>query len=86
MRTPGFWAALDRVLALPGTVTVMCSESVWWRCHRRLVADAALVVREVPVAHLMPDGRTPPHQPTEGVRRDGDLLLYPGDPADPALF
>ena len=81
MRTPEFWAALDRVLALPGTVTVMCSESVWWRCHRRLVADAALVVREVAVGHLMPDGRVSAHQPTGGIRRDGDLLVYPGEPA-----
>lgn len=77
MRTPEFWAALDRVLALPGTPVVMCSESVWWRCHRRLVADAALVGREVAVEHLMPDGRTAPHRPTEGVRRDGGLLVYP---------
>jgi uncharacterized protein (DUF488 family) len=80
MRTPAFQEALDRVLALPGQPVVMCSESVWWRCHRRLIADAALVAREVAVAHLMPDGRTPPHSPTAGVVRDGDLLLYPGDP------
>ncbi len=78
LRTPPFWAALDRVLAQDGQVAVMCSESVWWRCHRRLVADAALVVRGVPVEHLMPDGRTTPHAPTPGVVRDGDLLVYPG--------
>jgi len=77
MRTPAFAAALDRVLDLPGTVAVMCSESVWWRCHRRLVADFALVARGVDVVHLMHDGRMPPHTPTEGVRRDGDLLVYP---------
>ena len=77
MRTPEFWAALDRVLALPD-VAVMCSESVWWRCHRRLVADAAAVVRGVSVEHLMPGGKVSPHRPTEGVRRDGDLLVYPG--------
>src|SRR6187200_210050 len=36
-RTPGFAAALDQVLgeADRATVAVMCSESVWWRCHRR---------------------------------------------------
>ena len=77
MRTPEFWAALDRVLALPGTAAVMCSESAWWRCHRRLIADAAVVVREVAVAHLMPDGRTSPHRPTDGAVRDGDLVRYP---------
>jgi len=81
LATPSFRDALARVLALPGIVTVMCSESVWWRCHRRLIADAAVVLREVPVHHLMPDGRTTPHAPTAGAVRDGDRLVYPGDPA-----
>ena len=40
---------------------VMCSESVWWRCHRRLLADHLVLVRGVDVVHLMHDGRrTPP--------------------------
>ena len=81
LATATFGDALDRVLALPGTVTVMCSESVWWRCHRRLIADAAVVLRDVPVEHLMPDGRTAPHQPTPGAVGAGGLLTYPGDPA-----
>ena len=40
-RTPAFAAALDEVLAEAASapVAVMCSESVWWRCHRRIVAD-----------------------------------------------
>ena len=78
LRTAEFRAALDRVLALPGPVVVMCSESVWWRCHRRLIADAVVVGRGLPVEHLMPGGRTAPHRPTEGVRLDGDTLFYPG--------
>ena len=48
------------------------------RTHRRLIADAVTVVRERPVEHLMPDGRTAPHRPTEGVVREGDFLRYPG--------
>ena len=68
-RTAEFTAALDEVLAEAGssTVAVMCSESVWWRCHRRLVADVAVLGRRVPVAHLMPDGRLTPHRPSEGA-------------------
>jgi uncharacterized protein (DUF488 family) len=68
-RTAEFTAALDQVLAeaSEATVAVMCSESVWWRCHRRLVADVAVLGRGVPVAHLMPDGRLPPHRPSEGA-------------------
>jgi uncharacterized protein (DUF488 family) len=68
-RTPAFAAALDEVLAeaAAATVAVMCSESVWWRCHRRLVADVAVLARGVPVSHLMPDGRLAPHRPSEGT-------------------
>ena len=68
-RTAEFTAALDDVLAEAErlTVAVMCSESAWWRCHRRLVADVAVLGRGVPVAHLMPDGRLTPHRPSEGA-------------------
>src|SRR5690348_10286773 len=68
-RTPGFAAALDDMLeeAAAATVAVMCSESVWWRCHRRLVADVAELARGVEVAHLMPDGRLAAHRPAEGA-------------------
>ena len=63
-------------LAADGAVAVMCSESVWWRCHRRLLADHLLLTRDVEVLHLMHDGRRTPHRPTDGVRRDGDRLVY----------
>jgi len=67
-RTPEFTAALDEVLAesADAAVAVLCSESVWWRCHRRLIADIAVLARGVPVAHLMPDGRLTPHRPSDG--------------------
>jgi uncharacterized protein (DUF488 family) len=79
MRGPDFLAAIDEVLAAAAgrTTAVMCSESVWWRCHRRLVADFVSVARQVPVRHLMHDGRLVPHQPTAGLRlRDDGLLVY----------
>ena len=78
MRTPPFWAALDRLLAEAATAptAAMCSETLWWRCHRRLLADAAALVRGAEVLHLDHRGRLEPHRPTEGVRRDGDLLVY----------
>jgi uncharacterized protein (DUF488 family) len=73
-RTPEFAAALDEVLAeaAAATVAVMCSESVWWRCHRRLVADVAVLGRGVPVQHLMPDGRLTLHAPSAGAVLDED--------------
>lgn len=79
MREAPFRAALRRVLgaAAERRTAVMCSEAVWWRCHRRLVADAVVLLHEVPVRHLMHDGRQLAHQPTEGVRVRADgLLVY----------
>lgn len=80
-REPDFLAAMDELLAESETVrtTVMCSEAVWWRCHRRLIADYAVLVRDTPALHLMHDGRLVPHVPTTGVRlRPDGLLVYDG--------
>ena len=70
--------AVDELLAAGAPTAILCSESVWWRCHRRLVDDHVLLVRGVPVRHLMHDGRTPEHRPTDGVRRSdaGEQLVY----------
>ena len=84
MRSADFLAAIDALLAGAGQagagsglVTVMCSESLWWRCHRRLVADFVSVARGVEVRHLMHDGRTEAHRPSPGLRlRDDGLLVY----------
>jgi uncharacterized protein (DUF488 family) len=57
-------------------VAVMCSESVWWRCHRRLIADHVDLLERRPVLHLFHDGRLAPHQPTDVVRVQGDRLVY----------
>lgn len=80
MRSGEFVTAIDEVLtAAATTVTaVMCSETVWWRCHRRLIADYVTLVREWTVLHVMPGGRLEPHRPTDGVRREGDVLVYDG--------
>ncbi len=80
-RSPEFVAAMDRLLreAAGARTAVMCSEAVWWRCHRRLIADFAVLARGVTVLHLMHDGRLTPHRPTPGARlRDDGLLVYDG--------
>jgi uncharacterized protein (DUF488 family) len=73
-RTSEFRAGLGDLLDEAGriAVAVMCSESVWWRCHRRLVADVATLAHHVPVRHLMHDGRSVEHPVSEGARLDGD--------------
>jgi uncharacterized protein (DUF488 family) len=78
-RTAEFSAALDEALAeaVSTTVAVMCSESVWWRCHRRLIADVAVLARGVPVTHLMPNGRLTPHRPSEGAAVSDGVVRWP---------
>lgn len=79
MRGAEFRAAIDELLAdaAEHSTAVMCSESVWWRCHRRMIADFAVLVRGVAVRHLMHDGRRPEHRLTDGVRLRADgLLVY----------
>ncbi|MET3934498.1 DUF488 domain-containing protein [Arthrobacter sp. OAP107] len=78
MRTPGFGAALAEVLAEAAErrMAIMCSETVWWRCHRRLISDHALLLDGAKPVHLMPAGRMTPHQPTGGVRVAEGQLMY----------
>jgi uncharacterized protein (DUF488 family) len=82
-RTPEFTAALDEVLAeaADAVVAVMCSEYVWWRCHRRLIADVAVLGRGVEVRHVMADGRLTTHRPSEGAVVDVDgAVRWPASP------
>ena len=77
MRSDAFGAAATELLAgaRKEQTAIMCSETVWWRCHRRLIADHCVLLAEQPVEHLMPPGRTTPHVPTLGVRiLDGGLV------------
>jgi uncharacterized protein (DUF488 family) len=79
MASPEFERALGRLEAEAAAcrTAIMCAEGLWWRCHRRLIADVALLARDVPVRHLMHDGRLTDHHPTDGVRRrDDGLLVY----------
>jgi uncharacterized protein (DUF488 family) len=87
MRSADFREAIDAVLAEAESrqVVVMCSESLWWRCHRRLVADFAAAARGTDVRHLMHDGRTEPHRLSPGLRLRADgLLVY--DAGQPTLL
>ncbi|WP_307844011.1 DUF488 domain-containing protein [Sanguibacter suaedae] len=81
-RTEEFEAALAALLADAASTptVVLCSESVWWRCHRRLVADVAVLRHGVDVRHLLPEARTSPHQPAPGARlRDDGRVVWDRD-------
>lgn len=56
---------------------MMCSEAVWWRCHRRIVTDYLIASGET-VIHIMGQGRLEPARLTEGaVVQDDGTVVYP---------
>jgi uncharacterized protein (DUF488 family) len=70
METKAFSSALVELMTQVSAarVAILCSETVWWRCHRRLISDAAVLLCGVSVQHLMHDGKLRPHIVTAGVR------------------
>jgi uncharacterized protein (DUF488 family) len=78
MATQPFAAALAGVLDDAGErVAVMCSETLWWRCHRRLIADAAVLQHGAGVLHVDARGEVEPHRVTPEARRKDAILVYP---------
>lgn len=79
METPTFRDALTALLqfADSSSTAIMCAESVWWRCHRRLLADA-LVVGGATVRHILSLAKPKPHELSEFARIDAGRVIYPG--------
>jgi uncharacterized protein (DUF488 family) len=77
METTQFREARDRLIetSRDTPTAVMCAESLWWRCHRRMVADA-LVAAGTSVRHIMEGGREDPHRLSRAARVDGDAVVY----------
>lgn len=86
MATTEFHEAVGRLLGLAGRkrTAYMCSEGLFWRCHRRLVSDD-LLARGIVVQHILPDGQLRPHTLTEGARVEGGELSYPPPQEDGTL-
>jgi uncharacterized protein (DUF488 family) len=80
MQTPEFTENVDDLAQLAGTTrcVLMCAESVPWRCHRSMVADA-LVVRGIPVEHIMGPHKRNPHKLTPFAHVDGTHITYPAE-------
>jgi uncharacterized protein (DUF488 family) len=79
MQTPAFAEGLValRDEAAAELTAIMCSETLWWRCHRRLIADALVLLHGVHVEHLQHAGAAQPHRLTPGVRiLSSDTLQY----------
>ena len=73
-----FEHGLDRLIALATErrTAIMCAEAVWWRCHRRIIADY-LMVRGRTVIHLMAEGRAEPARITPAAEEQDGRLVYP---------
>lgn len=87
MLTPAFGIAIDALLSesAKNLTAIMCSETLWWRCHRRLISDALVLLHGVDVHHLIlrqaqdgvHTGALQPHRPTPGARvLPGGRLRY----------
>lgn len=78
MGTAEFHDGLDALVerAAGASLSVMCAESLWWQCHRRLLSDALVLLRSVGVFHLFHDGRQAPHRPTPEARVTEGRLVY----------
>jgi uncharacterized protein (DUF488 family) len=63
--------SLEADAATGERVAVMCAERLWWRCHRRLVADT-LVLRGTAVVHLVEPHMHRPHELHPAARRAAD--------------
>lgn len=60
---------------------LMCAESVPWRCHRSLIADA-LVVRGIRVEDIFTEGRTQPHVLKSFAHIEGTRITYPAQASE----
>ncbi len=77
METPEFENALQKLLEIASEkrTALMCSEAVWWRCHRSMVADA-LKARGVEVIHILSARKNEVHPYTAPARLQNGQLTY----------
>ncbi len=76
--TDSFRAGLDALIELSqkSLTAIMCSEAVWWRCHRRIITDY-LLSRGIRVQHILSPKSVQDAQFTPAARPCGDVLSYP---------
>ena len=79
MESENFRKGIMRLLDLAGAgrTAIMCSEAVWWRCHRSLISDY-LKVKDVAVTHIAAARKSEPHPFTSVARIVNGELSYRG--------
>lgn len=78
-----FERGLEHLIALASMrrTAIMCAEALWWRCHRRIIADY-LMLLGWNVTHLMNEDRPQAARITPAAReRDGHVVYPAPDPA-----
>jgi uncharacterized protein (DUF488 family) len=77
MDTEDFRRGIDDLLALARQkrTAIMCSEAVWWRCHRSMIADF-LKAKGAKVVHVMRLGKTEEHPYTSAATIVDGVLEY----------
>jgi uncharacterized protein (DUF488 family) len=77
--TQAFRTGLERLrrLGQQQSSAIMCAEALWWRCHRRIIADYLISAGET-VCHILGPGKIEPARLTPAAREDSDgTLIYP---------
>jgi uncharacterized protein (DUF488 family) len=74
-----FEKGIEELLAIAAAsrTAIMCSEGLWWRCHRRLISDK-MVALGWSVMHILPTGKSAQHSLTEFARISNGRLIYDG--------
>lgn len=80
MLTSEFKEGIRELLAIAKDkpAAYMCSESMFWSCHRRLVSDY-LLAQGITVQHIMPKGELRPHTLTPGAKVKAKVVTYPAE-------
>jgi uncharacterized protein (DUF488 family) len=80
MASAEFAQGIEQLLELAANerCAIMCSESLWWRCHRSLIADA-LCVRDIKVLHILDADHVRSHPMTAPARIVRGQLRYDAD-------
>src|SRR5579871_4911576 len=72
-----FCAGLNELITLGERkrIAYMCSEGLWWRCHRRIISDH-LIVRGWTVMHILPTGKLTQHALPDFARTENERIVY----------
>jgi uncharacterized protein (DUF488 family) len=74
-----FAEGLEELIAIAcaARTAIMCSEGLWWQCHRRIVSDQMLVAGWN-VEHIMPNGKLTAHRLPEFASVVNGRIIYDG--------